>query len=399
MSTPNPFGGENPFEGMPIFRDLAKLFMSGGPVNLELARQMAVWTATEGEAPASVDPLDRIRLEELIRVADLHVSEVTGLSTSTTGGLVRVGAVNRADWASRTLDAYRPLLERLATSLGATPVAGDDAGADDPADPSQLLGNLSQVLAPVMLGFTAGSMVGHLAQRAMGPYALPIPRPAGDELLLVPETITAFAGDWSLPIDDVRLWVCVHELAHHAVLGLPHVRLRLESLLGEYAGGFQADPNALEAQLGSFDPTDPAAFQAVLGSPEALLGSMQTDAQRVTLRHLEAVVAAIEGYVDHVLDTVGARLIASYGPLTEALRRRRVEASQSDRFVERLLGLEMTQALYDRGERFVAGVVERAGTDALSRLWHSAAELPTPAEIDAPGLWLARIDLPADSGD
>jgi uncharacterized protein (DUF2342 family) len=38
--------------------------------------------------------------------------------------------------------------------------------------------------------------------------------------------------------------------------------------------------------------------------------------------------------------------------------------------------------------------VERAGEPGLARLWESAWELPTPAELEAPGLWLARIDLP-----
>jgi uncharacterized protein (DUF2342 family) len=42
----------------------------------------------------------------------------------------------------------------------------------------------------------------------------------------------------------------------------------------------------------------------------------------------------------------------------------------------------------------VRGVLERAGDEGLSRLWHSERELPTPAEVDAPGLWLERIDLP-----
>jgi len=94
------------------------------------------------------------------------------------------------------------------------------------------------------------------------------------------------------------------------------------------------------------------------------------------------------------MDTVGETLISSYGMLTEALRRRRVEAGEGDRFVEHLLGLHVGQPQYDRGESFVRGVVERAGPDALSRLWVSERELPTPNEIDAPGLWLARIDLP-----
>jgi uncharacterized protein (DUF2342 family) len=30
----------------------------------------------------------------------------------------------------------------------------------------------------------------------------------------------------------------------------------------------------------------------------------------------------------------------------------------------------------------------------LDRLWADEAMVPTPAELDAPGLWLARIDLP-----
>ncbi len=46
------------------------------------------------------------------------------------------------------------------------------------------------------------------------------------------------------------------------------------------------------------------------------------------------------------------------------------------------------------GAAFVDGVVERAGAEGLARLWASADNLPTPAEVDAPGLWLARIDLP-----
>ena len=117
-------------------------------------------------------------------------------------------------------------------------------------------------------------------------------------------------------------------------------------------------------------------------------------AQRELLPQLEATVAVVVGYVDHVMDTIGDRLIGSYGMVTEALRRRRVTADPSDRFVERLFGLELTQAHYDRGTAFVEGVIERSGADALERLWKSERELPTPAEIDAPGLWLARIDLP-----
>lgn len=384
VASSDPFGSGNPFEGMPIFGDLAKLFVNSGPLNWEIARQMALWLATQGQQQANPDPLDRIRFEELVRVADLHVRDITGLDPTPSGRVAEIDAVSKAEWASRTLEDLRPMLEALAASLGSAPVE---------PDAQELLGSLSQVMAPVMMGFTAGSMVGHLAQRALGQYDLPLPRPNRHKLIVVPEAITNFASDWSLPTDDVRMWVCVHELTHLAVLGVEHVRERMTLLLGQYCAGFRPDPNAIEDQLGVLDPSDPSSFQALFANPEAMLGAVQTDEQRVTLTHLSALVAAITGYVDHVLDKLGGRLIGAYGPMTEALRRRRVEATDSDRFVERLLGLAMDQAQYDRGERFVQGVVERAGDDGLARLWAVADNLPTSAEIDAPGLWLARIDL------
>jgi uncharacterized protein (DUF2342 family) len=103
------------------------------------------------------------------------------------------------------------------------------------------------------------------------------------------------------------------------------------------------------------------------------------------------------GYVDHVMDDIGGTLIGSYRQVTEAVRRRRVGTGDADRFVERILGLNLTLEQVDRGSAFVAGVVERSGTDGLGRLWAGAQNLPTPSEVDAPGLWLARIDLPDPS--
>src|SRR5438876_9292207 len=95
--------------------------------------------------------------------------------------------------------------------------------------------------------------------------------------------------------------------------------------------------------------------------------------------------------------TAGLLLIGSYDRLFEAFRRHLVEESPGDTYVARLFGLQPDQAHYDRATGFAEGVVERAGERALDRLWSSERELPTAAEIDAPGLWLARIDLPEEN--
>lgn len=387
---------------MPFFGDLAKMLGQQSGMAWDSARQLAIGVATEGTSETNVDPADRIAIEQLARVADLHVADVTGLSTSVAGHAVSVLPVNRTRWVMDTLEAYRPLVEKLADALGTPPeglAAEDDAG--DPA--AGMFAGMLQMFQPMVLAMTAGSMVGHLGARTLGQYDLPIPRsltgPSADELLLVVPNMDAFADEWSLAKDDVRLWVCVHEIAHHAVLGVPHVRAALEDLLTAYASSFRNDPSALEDRIGELDLGDPTAMaglQDLLGSPDVVLGAITSPEQDALRPRLEALVAVVVGVVDHVLDVVGGKLISGYPMLTEALRRRRVSAAESDRFVERLFGLELGQATYERGAAFVDGVVERAGEDGLRRLWADAANLPTPPEVDAPGLWLARLDLPLE---
>ncbi len=403
MSADGPGSSENPFEGMPFLGDLMRMIGQQGAVSWDGARQLALSIATGGESEPNVDPMARISFEQLARVAEIQVANATGLPTSITGRSVTVTPVTRSQWALMTIDAYRPLFERMAGAIKAESASGSVSplGAVTPmeeeGDPTgQWLAQLMQLLSPMMLGMTAGSMVGHLSTRNFGQYDLPIPRPVSDDLPILVENVDAFGAEWSLDADDLRLWVCLHELTHHAVLGVSHVRSRLLGLLQDYVSAFQTDPDSLEHKLGDLDPTSLESmqgFQQLFGDPEVMLGAIQSDRERELLPLLEALIAVIEGYVDHVMDGIGGQLISSYSRVTEAVRRRRVEASNSDGFVERLFGLELSQDRYDRGTRFIDGVVERAGEESLERLWRAEAELPTPAEVDAPGLWLARIDL------
>lgn len=411
MTGGGPFGGD-PFGGMPFLGDLFKMVQQQGPVAWDAAEQLALAVATDGQPEPNVDPLERIRLEQLGRVAELQVTTVTGLDTTVGSRAVEIVPVTRTRWVTDTIAAWQPFFSKLAEALGPPsgttepgeaggPPAGSsmhptmfDAGGDD-AEP--WLANMLQALSPMLLGMTAGSMVGHLAKRSFGVYDLPVPRPATHEVAVVPATIDAFAAEWSIDGDDLRLWVLLHELTHHAVLQVPHVRARLTGLLAEHAAGFHPDPTSFQDRLGELDPTQLEAdggMGQLFGDPEMLLGAVQSPEQRALLPQLEAIVAVIVGYVDHVMDHIGTSLIASYGMVTEAMRRRRVEAADADRFVERLLGLHLTQDRYDRAAAFADGVAERAGFVAFERLWSSERNLPTPAEVDAPGLWLARIDLP-----
>ena len=393
---PGGFPGGHPFGGG-----------AGGP---DPARQIAMAVASAGSSEPNVDPLVRIEYESLLRVAELQIADRTGLQV-THGGALRLRAVTRTAWASASVDAYRPYLARMSRMPGAAADGDPDPtnpgiglGAGLGLDPSDLdedpstawLSGLLAAMAPMMTGITTGTMVGRLALRSLGTYDLPIPRD-GDDLLVVVPNVEAFAADWSLPTEDLRLWICLHEVAHHAVLGVPHLRAALTDLLTRHAGAFRNDGSALQDQLGDIDLTGgPEALARLQESldPEMVLGAVRSPEQEALLPHLEALVAVVIGYVDHVMDDIGSALIGSYRQVTEAVRRRRVGTGDADRFVERILGLDLTLEQVDRGAAFVAGVVDRSGSDGLDRLWATGRNLPTPSEVDAPGLWLARIDLP-----
>lgn len=392
MAPSGPTGPEgNPFEGFGFFGDLARMLQGAGAVGGDAARQFAQQIATAGVSEPNPDPLERLKLAELARVAEMRVADVTGLSTSTTGSPVSVVPVTRAEWARRALDAYKPVLERLSSltdaELPPEPGAGDE---DDPM--AALFGGMAKAFAPMLLPLLSGGLVGQLATRSLGQYDLPIPRPPSDELVVVAANVDAFATEWSLPGDDLRLWLCLSELAAHAVLGVPHVRQTFSALLEGHAAAFRVEGGALESKVGELDLSRPDAVQDLFGDPLALLGAVQSDEQRALLPRLEALVAVVVGYVDWVVDSTGSGLIGSFSKLTEALHRRRVEATSADRFVESLFGLSLDAEQYERGEAFVTGVVERAGAEGLAKLWESAGRLPTPNEVDAPGLWLARIE-------
>jgi putative hydrolase len=221
-----------------------------------------------------------------------------------------------------------------------------------------------------------------------------MPAPVNDELMAVPAAVDAFAAEWGLAPDDVRMYSCLRDVLYHAVLSRPHVAELMHEHLSAYAGASQVSMDGIEQRLSNLDPMDPMSFQQSLGDPEALLGDIQTDQQRRLLVPFRAFLTALSGYTDYFIDKVGQRLVGTFPLVSEAFRRRRMEDGPGQRVLGKLLGIEVDQAIVDKGRAFVAGVVERAGEEGLARLWESPTTMPTPAEVDAPGLWLARIELP-----
>lgn len=397
-----------------------RMLQSEGPVNWEVARQVAAWVALEGGAERPVEPGAHEAFDELVRAAQTHVVSETGLTASFRAPLRTMGP---KAWAELHLEALRPVLEALATNLGqvmreagpAGPAAGEPApgepapGEQGPPGETPAAGpfgalfggaggdpfaGLLGMLAPLLLGLQSGSMIGYLAQHALGRYDLPLPTSDEPSLCFVVPNIDAFEEAWSLPRADLRFYLAIHEVVHAAERSVPWVQQRLVALATEYVSGYELDTSAIEEQFGAIDPSDPASLSGIAEDPEALLGALGSPRQTEVLTRLQAFTSVLEGYADTVLERVGGRLVTSFAQIHEAMQRHRLERGEAARFVEGLLGLKLEREHYERGAAFCAGVVERAGIEGLNRLWEREEMLPTPAELDAPGLWLARIELP-----
>jgi putative hydrolase len=386
-------GSDNPFENLPMFGDLARALAGQGPLNWDAARQFAALAATGGAAEVNIDPSIRIKFGELAQIAELHVRDLTGFD----GPSPEVLPVTSGAWAQRTLEAYRPLFTELATSLGQPVAPSDDDDIDLDADPMMaMMANLSKMMAPSMMGMAVGSMVGRMATQAFGQHDLPIPR-QDSSLTVLPGNIDRFAEEWSISADEMRMWVLAQELTGHALFSITSLREDFASLVRRHVGAFKPDPEAIAEKLSSLDSDegDPMqAMQQVLSDPAVLLGAVQSAEQRELQPSLDAAAAAVVGYVDYMVDGVSVRVIGGDAlRIAEAVRRRRVDHSADDLYTERLLGLRLTHHQVQRGKNFVAGVVDRVGEARLSALLARPKALPTAAEIDAPGLWVARLEL------
>jgi putative hydrolase len=387
MGPGNPFGFD--------FSQLVRMLQSQGPVNLDVARQLASYIATHdtagqptGERPVEAETV--AAFDDLVRAAQTAVADATGIAAALT---VPARSVDRAAWTATTLDGLAPVLEALARALRG-PERPPETGAG--AEGDALMGMLLQTMLPFLLGVWAGVMIGQLSHQALGQYDLPLPLDAPPALLFVSRNVDDFARAWSLPLDESRYALVLREVVHGAQRSVGWVRARLTRLASDYVGAYEVQPDAFEELLGEIDfgSAEPLQAMGTFGDPGALLGAMRSERQGPLLEELQRFVSVLEGHTDVVVDHLGARMVPSHTRIDEALRRHRLERGEAAAFVDRLLGLELDRHHYEEGVAFCRGVVERAGLEGLHRLWEREEMLPTRAELEAPGLWLARIDLP-----
>jgi coenzyme F420 biosynthesis associated uncharacterized protein len=343
-------------------------------VDWVLARQIARYAA--GRNPALT--LDR-DVPAMAESALEHVSAYTRLAAA--GELPRGEVVSREQWAEINLDTLAVLLDpvaaRLDRRLGR---AGPMSGA-------------LRVAAGATLAAEAGLVVGYMSQRVLGQFELSLLAPeVPPRLLFVGPNLAASARDMDVDGDSFLEWVALHEVTHVLQFaGVPWLREHLGDLLRSYVRTLEVRIDR-GAAGGLPSLPDPARIYHAFREG-GLLALVQSPQQRRIMDSIQATMAVVEGYSEHVMDAVGASVLPAYEGLREAMDARRRSRSAPERILQRLLGFELKLRQYELGKRFCDAVAAETGIDGLNRVWDSPQALPTLRELRRPGAWLERTGL------
>lgn len=372
-----------------IFAELSDLFgrlakgegaMSGG-IDWQVVRELAVKVATQGHPEPHVEPTRRIRLEELFKVAEMHVD--AALASSPAGRSSagrRAEVVTRTEWVTKMLEDWKQMFEQL--SAPDPPEAGF-------GDPMAMIQSLMVGLSSTARMMKIGGMLGELSNTAFGCYALPVPPPEESHrsIAIVESTVSDFAKKWSLDADHVGIWVCCSEILSHEVLSQADVSSVLRQLYEAYIDEFDfAVEQEWESKMEMLDQSgDPAEMlESLFGETgELTVEFTESEEQQEISSQASAIASAVVGYVHHLSQQITGDIVGSSDHLDEAFRRR----ESNDALGRQIFGLDVD---IDAGIAFVRELEDHK---ALDRLWHGETSLPTPREIDSPRLWLARMDL------
>lgn len=378
-----------PFGDIPLFRELQRILASSeGPVNFEIARQIAGTLATQTSDPTPPPEATRT-VAEGVREAEALLTGYTRLSLDEP---LRSTTMGRATWVLAVLDGWRWLLERVAERFtqgfsGLGPEAQDPASAPI----AQMMGQV----APLMLGIQTGTVVGHLANDALTRHDPPIPLDDDGTLFFVTSNIAELAQDYDFDLATFQRWLALHETARQIVIAsTPWVGRYFRGLLTSLVDSIEIDASDMERRLMDLQSGGPEALTSGAGFDQ-LIPIAATERHERALAGLRSFLAVFEGYAAAAAAAVKPSLLGDTSRIDEGMARHRAAPSEGKAMLAGVLGIERDRALESAGQTFCAAIVELRGIAALNRVWEAPDNLPNLAEIKDPFVWIERV-LDAD---
>ena len=209
----------------------------------------------------------------------------------------------RADWAEANLTTLASLLDPVVERLD---------GRLEKAGP---LGGPLRAAASATVAAETGLVLGYMSQRVLGQFELSLIQPdAPPRLLFVGPNLIKAVDEMGVDRDSFLRWVVLHEVTHVVQFGaVPWLRGYLGELLEQYLA--TVDVRFERGAAGGLPSLPDPARLVELFREGGLMALVQTGEQRRLMDKVQAAMALVEGYSEHVMDSVGARVLPAYdGP-------------------------------------------------------------------------------------
>lgn len=329
---------------MTVAENTAKLFLPG--------------TVSQTEAAASLRKRVAQEWRELDHAARSW-SRLGGDLPPTTGRVV-----GRLGWVRANLATVAPVIADLAARLpGRSWLAGR------------------------VISTQLGALLGLLSTKVLGQFILPLAGAGTGQLVIVGPNLLGLTTEFGPLSDDLRRSVLVHEIVHRLQFdGTPWLADHLRSLLASYVSESRLEPERVREVARSL----PRALQEAVstGSVMPVLVSVLTPPQQEIMEQAQGLMSLLEGHGNAAMSLAARDVVLDPDGVREALESRRGDLTS--KVLGAVAGMDMKRRQYADGERFVRGVIDRAGIDGLNRAFLDPANLPRVDELDQPATWLER---------
>ncbi|MGH3906338.1 MAG: zinc-dependent metalloprotease [Pseudonocardiaceae bacterium] len=397
----NPFGGFGP-GGMDVgalgqmLTQLGQMLSQsstsgtgGGPVNYELAKQMALQRLSTTGLPSAEQAT---AVTDAVRLAELWLDPATALPS----GVHSDAAWAPRDWVERTLPTWQRLCDPVARQMAGSWIEALPADAREAAGP---LVAMVEQMGGLAFGSQLGAALAQLAGEVLTSTDIGLPLGPEGAAALLPDAIETFAKGLERKSSEVMVFLAAREAAHHRLFAhVPWLRQRLLDTVEEFARGIRVDGDALEEMARQVDPTDAESMERLMKS--GLLEPQTSPEQKVALDRLEALLALVEGWVDVVVaDAVGERLPGA-DALRETLRRRRASGGPAEQTFATLVGLKLRPRKLRAAAEVWRELTDQRGLESRDALWTHPDMLPTAQDLEDPAGFAGRAtNLAADLED
>lgn len=346
-----------------------------GLVDWGLARNVAARISGEGATAAS--SIDPSRASRTCDEALARVLAYTGLEPIEPAP--RLELIGRREWVGASLATLEEMAEPL-----------ERAAAESVQLPG-LLGSAARRALGAAAGVEAGVISGYASSKVLGQFDIALTaRPRPSRLLLVEPNVVATAKELDVDLEPFLLWIAVHEQTHAAQFtAVPWLREHLAALLGELleASGAGLDPKAIARLAKRLLRSDPReSLRAALRGE--LMQALAGPKQQALFDRLQATMAVVEGYAEHVMDAAVAGE-PGMAELRARLEKRRAERGGLANAIARALGLGMKMRQYELGKSFCDEVVAERGIESLNEVWSEPDALPDLGQLESPSSWLS----------